>query len=160
MGGGGVVSNYRITIDICENYRNTVIKYLYKYPHRSIFNQILYFTVTGKWLKYRILTIFDSNYRNTVQKIDKYRIPSYRTRPMYVKQLIQTLGSRMEGRKEGSYGYMDIKWWVENTYRENGWYGYELILKWYFCLSVTFVFIFLSLGNETTHIFLKSLKSF
>ena len=36
-GGAYEVLNYRITVDFFENYRNTVIEYLYKYRHRSIF---------------------------------------------------------------------------------------------------------------------------
>ena len=36
------VLNYRITVDFFENYRNTVINFLYKYRHRSIFYQNLY----------------------------------------------------------------------------------------------------------------------
>ena len=80
-GGAYEVLDYRIIVDFFENYRNTVIKYLYKYRHRSIFYQKLCFTVTARWLNYRIPSIFYSNYRNTAQKIGKYRIPSYRTPP-------------------------------------------------------------------------------
>ena len=40
------ILNYRITVDFFENYRNTVIKFLYKYSHRSIFYQKLYIPVT------------------------------------------------------------------------------------------------------------------
>ena len=42
--------NYRITVDVFENYRNTVIHFFYRYRHRSIFYQRLYFTVTVRWL--------------------------------------------------------------------------------------------------------------
>ena len=34
--GAYEVLDYRITVDFFENYRNTVIKFLYKYRHRSI----------------------------------------------------------------------------------------------------------------------------
>ena len=47
MGGGAYeVLNYRITVDFFENYRDTVIKFFYKYRHRSVFYQKLYFPVT------------------------------------------------------------------------------------------------------------------
>ena len=68
------VLNYRITVDFFKNYRNTVIKFLYKYRYRSIFYQKLYFSVTVGWLKYRILSIFYSNHRIAAQKIGLYRI--------------------------------------------------------------------------------------
>ena len=45
-GGAYEVLNYRITVDFFENYRNTVIKFLSKYRHCSIFYQKLYFRVT------------------------------------------------------------------------------------------------------------------
>ena len=44
--GAYEVLNERITVDFFENYHNTVIKFLYKYHHRSIFYQKLYFPVT------------------------------------------------------------------------------------------------------------------
>ena len=53
--------------------------------HR-IFYQKLHFTVTVRRLKYRIPTICYSNYRNTVQKICKYRMLPYRT-PLFPKQI-------------------------------------------------------------------------
>ena len=83
-GGGGAheVLKYRITVDFFANYRNTVIKFLWKYHHRSIFYQKLYFLVTVGWLKHRIPSIFYSNHRITAQKIGKYRIQSYRTPPV------------------------------------------------------------------------------
>ena len=37
---------------------NTVIKFLYKYRHRRPSYQKFYFTVTIRWLKYRMSTIF------------------------------------------------------------------------------------------------------
>ena len=36
-GGANEVFDYRITVDFFENYRNTVIEFLYNYRHRSIF---------------------------------------------------------------------------------------------------------------------------
>ena len=51
--GAYEVLNYSITIDFNENYRNTVIKFSYKYRHRSIFYQILYFPVTVAVVKIR-----------------------------------------------------------------------------------------------------------
>ena len=68
------VLNYRITCDFFENYRNTVINFLYKYRHRSIFYHKLYFPVTVGWLIYRIPSIFHSNYRITAQK--NWQIPN------------------------------------------------------------------------------------
>ena len=52
-----------LTVDFFKNHCNTVIKFLYK--HRSILYQKLYFTVTVRWLKYRMPTIY-SSYRNSV----------------------------------------------------------------------------------------------
>ena len=44
--GACEVLNYRITVDFFENYRDTVITFLYKYRHHSIFYPKLYFPVT------------------------------------------------------------------------------------------------------------------
>ena len=101
------VLNYRITVDFFKNYRNTVIKFLYEYRHRSIFYQILYFPVTVGWLKYRIPSIFYSNHRITAQKIGKYRIPSYRTPPpiynnfIILSYLVLNLGSKLISNNPG-----------------------------------------------------------
>ena len=54
-GGGGAykVLNYRVTVDFFENYRNNVIKFLYKYRYRSIFLSLL-----GYWnTKYQPFSI-------------------------------------------------------------------------------------------------------
>ena len=64
-----------------ENYRITIIKFLFIYRHRRIFYQKLDFPITVRYLKHWIPNIFYSNYRNTLQKIGKYRIPRYRTPP-------------------------------------------------------------------------------
>ena len=58
-----------LNADFFENYRNTAIKFLYKYRQHSIFYQKLYFTVTVMWLKNRIPAISFSNYQNTEPKI-------------------------------------------------------------------------------------------
>ena len=67
-GGANEVLNYHITVNSFENYCNIALNYLYKYRHRSIFYQNLYFIVNVRWLKNRIPTIFYSNYQSTVQK--------------------------------------------------------------------------------------------
>ena len=61
--------NYCITVDFFKNYSNTVIKFLCKYNHRSTSYQKSYFTVSSRWPNYRILTIFYSNYGNTIQQL-------------------------------------------------------------------------------------------
>ena len=47
IGGRGAyeVLNYRILVDFFENYRDTVIKFLYNYRHRCNFYKKLYFPV-------------------------------------------------------------------------------------------------------------------
>ena len=62
-----------------ENYRITIIKFSFIYRHCRIFYQKLDFLITVRYLKHLIPNIFYSNYRNTLQKIGKYRIPRYRT---------------------------------------------------------------------------------
>ena len=62
-----------------ENYRITIIKFSFIYRHCRIFYQKLDFLITVRYLKHLIPNIFYSNYRNTLQKIGKYRIPPYRT---------------------------------------------------------------------------------
>ena len=56
------VLNYRIAVDFFENYCSTVIKFLYKYRHRSICYQKLYLpSPLGAWntqKSYRVCTIF------------------------------------------------------------------------------------------------------
>ena len=52
MGGGAYeVLDYRITIQFFGNYRDIVIKFLYKYCHHIIFYHKLYFTVSVMRLK-------------------------------------------------------------------------------------------------------------
>ena len=74
--GAYEVLNYRITVDFFRNYRDTVIKFLYKYRHRSIFYQKLYIFPSpwGDWnTEYRPFFI-----QITVSPLKKSAITEYR----------------------------------------------------------------------------------